>query len=42
MLQLPYRQVFGEEDTAPPELTTLLNVPAATTIVAMTQLWEGT
>ncbi len=42
MLQLPYRQVFGEEDTPPPGINTLLRVPSETTIATITELWERT
>ena len=39
MLQLPYRQVFGETDVAPP-LDDLLTVPAPLAITALTRVWE--
>lgn len=39
MLQLPYRQVFGETD-APAPLEDELSVPARLTIPALTRIWE--
>ena len=39
MLQLPYRQVFGETDAAEP-LGDVLTVPAALEITTLTHLWE--
>ncbi len=40
MLQLPYRQVFGETDSAAP-LGDLYSVSAALTIAALTRAWDG-
>jgi hypothetical protein len=39
MLQLPYRQVFGETDEAP-AFDTLLDVPATYSIATLTGIWE--